>query len=154
MQYHKTKNGKYWVTSVHIIDEDVDNQRILMCDTKTGLRNMVKKTITKNLKNENTVLWNKDTEYEVKMFTDEDNISDPKYIQNFVTTVTKKGTISHHVKRRKNPKYWNVLECGVCYKKVEKLQEVVLLNGSTKRSVCGKCKSTVNLLREKMEVAN
>ena len=154
MQYHKTKNGKLWVTSVHIIDGDVDNQRILMCDTKAGLRNMVKKTITKNLKNENSVLWNKDTEYEVEMFADEDNISDPNYIQNFVTTVTRKRTINHHVKRRKNSEHWNVLECGICYKKVEKLHEVVLLDDSSKLSVCKKCKSTVNLLRKKMEIIN
>ena len=141
MQYRKTKKGKLWVTSVHIIDEDVDNERILMCDTKSGLRNMVKKTITKNLKNENAVLWNKDTEYEVEMFVDEDYISDPKYIQNFVTTVTKKGIISHHVKRRKNPKYWNVLECGMCYKKVEKLHKAVLLDGFDKNCQCvKKCK--------------
>ena len=151
------KKGKLHLAIIHNISNRKDKMYHLVASSKTDLRKMIKVHIRDALKKNHTVIWNKDTKYQVQMWRESEYSElykeTSETIKYYTKTVVGMGenckVREHHVLIRANPHNEDNPECKFCYKQVTSVYNDELLDeAKTVIKVCSTCRKELSKMRK------
>lgn len=147
------RGKRAWYTIVDELSGEKRERTMVIGMSRLGCTLAAGERIKKAMKRADEVSWNRGSGNEVRVFRDESEYdSGDRYIRTRLVTVSERGRrVEHAERKRPNPAWEGVEECGICYTRKLGVKKVRREADGKDVPACRACRKIVRMANELTE---